>query len=168
MWGWQLLWVVGLALGSVIAARKSPLVLPRGLVILACTVCVAFFFVRHTSVEQIFNAEPYAVLVDKWHLGPLRLVNAAALVVVLMRFGGKLGSLRPLQPLAALGQTSIEVFCVHVLCCLVAVSLNADADPMLEPWQQASVLVFTLSALFATPLLRNAWMGRTTATNGAT
>lgn len=161
MWGWQFLWIVGLAAGTAIAARKAPLVLSRSLLVSGCVIALAFFVLRHSSIDQAFNADLYGRLVDKWHLGPLRLINFAALVVVLIRFGPAIGRSRIMQPLAALGQTSLEVFCVHVLCCLVAVSLNEDADPMLEPWQQIIILFVTLAALFITPQIRNAWKRQT-------
>jgi hypothetical protein len=62
-----------------------------------------------------------------------------------------------MTPLAALGQASIEVFSVHVLCCLAGNALSKDADPNLPAWQQMVLAVVTLSALFLTAQLVLRW-----------
>jgi hypothetical protein len=160
MWGWQLLWVVGLAAGTAVASRTTPIRLPNTVVITGCIAAIIFFVLRHGPSEQWFNPAIYNALIDKWHLGPLRVLSFASLTIVLIRFGSGLGRLSFVQPLASLGQASLEVFCVHVMCCLIGVSLNADADPMLEPWQQIILLIATFCALFATPWIRNQWRQR--------
>ena len=61
-------------------------------------------------------------------------------------------------PALPLGQASIEVFSVHVLCCLAGHALSEDADPTQPWWQQAILLIVTISALFLTALASRTWV----------
>jgi OpgC protein len=67
-----------------------------------------------------------------------------------VRFGTRIAALPFLTRFAALGQASIEVFCVHVLCCLGGHALSKDADPNLPWWEQLVLLTVTIFALFFT------------------
>ncbi|HEX4231021.1 MAG TPA: OpgC domain-containing protein [Bryobacteraceae bacterium] len=150
LYGWQLLWMAGLALGSTTPLRSASIRFPRWLIVTSCTLAIAFFVLRHSPADQWMNADLYGRLVDKWQLGPVRIVNFSALAIVLVRFGGVLARSRPLLPFASLGQASLEVFCVHVVFCLAGIALSPDADPVLPAWQQICLLILTMSALFAT------------------
>ncbi len=167
MYAWQLLWMVGLALGSIYsdqlsgvdatekAARKDGF--PRWLGILSTCVAVIFLVLRYSPVDHWINPDSYGWLIDKWHLGPARVINFAALTIFFVRFGQNIASLPVFQPLALLGRASIEVFSVHVLCCLAGDALSRDADPNL-PWsQQIPLLVLTITALFVTAYLSGKW-----------
>lgn len=159
-YGWQFLWMVGLALGSIYAdsisapaqtnARKSEMGIPGWLLKLSFLIAAVFLVLRYSSVDRWIDPNVYGWLIDKWHLGPARVINFTALAIVLVRFGARIGTLPFLMPLAALGQASIEVFCVHVLCCIGGDALSKDADPNLPWWEQLVLLAITLSALFAT------------------
>ncbi len=160
LYAWQFLWMVGLALGSIYADKiagtaqpagdASQIGIPGWLLRLSVVVAATFLILRYSPVDRWMDANLYGWLIDKWHLGPARVVNFSAVTIVLVRFGAQIARLRFLRPLAALGQASIEVFSVHVLCCIAANALSKDADPNLPWWLQAFVLAFTLSALFAT------------------
>ena len=99
------------------------------------------------------DANVYGWLIDKWHLGAGRIINFAAIAIVLVRFGGRIAALPFMAPLALLGQASLEVFCVHILCCFTGDALSRDADPNLPWYVQAVLLVSTVTALFAIALL---------------
>ncbi len=160
LFAWQLLWMVGLALGTLYAqrlanpmrqeARYPAFSLPDRLLKIGLIVAAIFLILRYSPVDQWMNGDAYGRLIDKWHLGPVRVVNFSALTVILIRFGTRIARLPFLIPLASLGQASIEVFSVHVLCCLCGVALSKDADPNLPWWQQALLLAFTFTALFLT------------------
>lgn len=155
MYAWQLLWFVGLALGTIysdqVAANPpEPSLLPSRLVQLSVGVSLVLLALRYSPVDRWINPDSYGWLIDKWHLGPARVINFAALAIVLVRFGQHIAALPLFQPLAMLGRASIEVFSVHVLCCLIGDGLSADADPNLPWWQQVPLLLFTVAALFAT------------------
>jgi hypothetical protein len=160
LYAWQLLWMVGLALGSLYAqklaippqagADESRVGLPGWLLKTSLIFASIFLILRYSPVDQWMNADLYGRLIDKWHLGPIRVVNFSAITIVLVRFGARIAGLPFLRPLALLGQASIEVFSVHVLCCIGGVALSKDADPNLPWWQQALLLAFTFTALFLT------------------
>jgi hypothetical protein len=165
LWGWQMLWLTGLALGSLNADLDSPREkegagLPGWVVRLALCVAVVFCVLRYCPLDQWMDTNLYGWLIDKWHLGPARVINFSALAILLVRFGSRVASLPFLQPLALLGRASIEVFSVHVLCCLAGHALNSDADPMLPLWQQIILLVVTLALLFATAQAHRNWAAR--------
>jgi hypothetical protein len=175
VYAWQLLWMVGLALGSIYAesingappaatgtapASDSEVGIPGWLLKLSIAVAAVFLVLRYSPIEQWLNPDKLGWLIDKWHLGPARLLNFAALSIVLVRFGGRLAVLPFIKPLASLGQASIEVFSVHVLCCLAGHALNPDADAALPWWQQAILLPATIAALFLTAHLQRKWTAK--------
>ncbi len=164
MYAWQLLWMVGLALGSIYSDQVSEpkpekettenAGLPPWLIRLSIVIAAVFLILRYSPLDHWMNPDTYGWLIDKWHLGPARVINFAALTIFLVRFGQHIAALPVFQPLALLGRASLEVFSVHVLCCLAGDALSHEADPNL-PWgQQVPLLAMTLSALFLTGYLR--------------
>ena len=164
MFAWQLLWMVGLALGSIYSdeisepkpadALPDDAGFPRWLIRLSIVMTAVFLVLRYSPLDHWMNPDTYGWLIDKWHLGPARVINFAALTIFLVRFGQYIAALPILQPLALLGRASIEVFSVHVLCCLGGDALSHDADPNLPWWQQVPLLAITLGVLFLTAYLR--------------
>lgn len=161
-WAWQLLWMVGLALGSIYSDQivgsdppdAAPHRIPPLLTRASVWVALVFLVLRYSPVDHWMDPDSYGWLIDKWHLGPARVINFAAITLVVVRFGEKVASLAIFQPLALLGRASIEVFSVHVLCCLAGHSLSADADPNYPGWVQLILLVGTVAALFLTAQLQ--------------
>lgn len=160
LYAWQLLWMVGLALGSLYADALYEAQSPNGdnrdnsfpppLLKLSWLLAGIFLVLRYCPLDQWIHPNLYGWLIDKWHLGPLRVINFAALTILLVRYGARIAAFPFMKPLALLGQASLEVFCVHVLCCLGGDALSHDADPHLPWWQQVLLLIVTVSAMFYT------------------
>jgi hypothetical protein len=160
LYGWQLLWISGLALGSIYAdsllasaqtnRAESKIGIPRWLLNLGFVVAAVFIILRYSPTDRWMNPDVYGWLVDKWHLGPARIINFAALAIVLTRIGPRIAVSPLIRPLASLGQASIEVFSVHVLFCVAGHALSKEADPQLPWWEQIILLTATISALFLT------------------
>ena len=158
LYGWQLLWIVGLSLGSIYAdsvagtreGAPSDHAIPAWLLKLAFVVALGFLLLRYSPTDQWVNPAAYGWLIDKWHLGAARVINFAAIAILLARYGAHIAGLPFIKPLASLGQASIEVFSVHVLFCIAGNALSKDADPQLPWWQQVLLLAVTISALFFT------------------
>src|SRR5207248_1946821 len=139
LYGWQLLWMVGLALGSIYADSiadaaqsnevQSEARIPGWLLKLSLVIGAVFLVLRYSPAERWINPDVYGWLIDKWHLGAARIINFSALAIILTRFGTRIAALPFMRPLALLGQASIEVFSVHVLCCLGGHTLSKEADP---------------------------------------
>jgi hypothetical protein len=163
LYGWQLLWMLGLALGSTYesfsaapsnAADSDPRI-PSWLVKLSCMVAATFLLLRYAPPNHWMNAQVYAWLTDKWHLGAARLIDFAAITLLIVRFGHRIAGLPLFRPLASLGQASIQVFSVHVLFCVAGQALSNEASPELPWWEQGILLSATISALFITAHLAN-------------
>jgi hypothetical protein len=163
LYGWQLLWMVGLALGSIYADSiadaaqlnevQSEARIPGWLLKLSLVIGAVFLVLRYSPAERWINPDVYGWLIDKWHLGAARIINFSALAIILTRFGTRIAALPFMRPLALLGQASIEVFSVHVLCCLGGHTLSKEADPQLPWWQQVILLSVTIALLFITARL---------------
>jgi hypothetical protein len=172
LYAWQLLWIVGLALGSIVAGfsdeagDQSGNKLPKWLLQLSITLAAAFLLMRYLPLDRWLDPNLYGWLIDKWHLAPVRVLNFAALAVVLVRFGARIAALPFIAPLALLGQASIEVFSVHVLFCIAGDALSHDADPNLPWWQQLILLAVTLTGLFLVAYAHRLWVSKRRAPPG--
>ena len=117
---WQFVWVSGLAFGE--TALHRPL-LPdkwRPAVGIPCAVIVLTgLLARHGFVP--FNPDLF-LWMDKWTLGPLRLLNFAAWVGLLLAWKPQVPS-APLKPLALLGRNSLAVFSFHLPLVVIATTM---------------------------------------------
>lgn len=132
IWAWQLLWVAGLWLG---VSRQETVArapgFPPGVVPAAVIVALSCLIWRHVAGQVPFGTnEMLNLLFDKWQLGPLRLVNLAALVVLAMHYGPALARRLPrMHWLETLGAASLTVFCAHLVLVLVLLGLlGADYE----------------------------------------
>jgi hypothetical protein len=144
LFGWQFLWIGGLALGQ----ARFPANWPKWILALCGVVAAALFICRHTAFADVTGPALFDVLVNKWRLGILRLVNAAALGVLLLRFGSPLADSRLGENLAVLGRASLEVFSAHVLLCFLFLGVQPAPDARFAPWQDAIIVTSALGILF--------------------
>jgi hypothetical protein len=151
LWAWQFLWIVGVWLGVRWAQNSLPIekwakrtIIPAALIAVAC-------FVLRRAIEHGLQLGPTEFLFDKWHLGPLRLVDftaVAMLLIVTQRIWKPLA----VRPLVLMGQSSLQVFCVHLLCCFAGLTLLGNAS-MLSGWKQIALLSGTFAAMLITAKL---------------
>jgi hypothetical protein len=57
-----------------------------------------------------------------------------------------------IRPLVLLGQSSLQVFCVHLLFCFAGLTLMGNAS-MLNGWRQFALLSVTIAAMLITAKL---------------
>jgi hypothetical protein len=148
LWAWQFLWLVGMWVG--VCWAKDQLDLPRlarQFTIPALFVVSALLATRYAVGRglELGNSELYF---DKWHLGVVRLIDFTAIAVLLIRAHSYLKPLS-IRPLVLLGQSSLQVFCTHLLFCFAGLTLLGNAS-MLSSWKQFGLLVTTLSAMLLT------------------
>ena len=151
LWAWQFLWLVGMWVGGCWA--KDQLDLPRlarQLTIPALFVVSALLATRY-AVGRGLELGSYELYFDKWHLGVVRLVDFTAIAVLLIRAHSYLKPLS-IRPLVLLGQSSLQVFCTHLLFCFAGLTLLGNAS-MLSSWKQFGLLVTTVSAMLLTAKL---------------
>jgi len=129
---WQFLWFFGLWMGSSRnAPNAQPFVFPGWILGAALSAAGGCFIWRHFGPGgQAPFGDPNALnlLFDKWRLGPLRLLNLAALGIVAIRFGPSLLRRLP-RPrwLEDMGSASLPVFCAHLVAVFVVMALTGGA-----------------------------------------
>jgi hypothetical protein len=151
LWAWQFLWIAGVWLGVRWAQNNLPIEKwAKRALIPAAVIAVACFVVRR-AIEHGLQLGPSEFLFDKWHLGPLRLLDFTAVAVLLIVTQSWWKPLA-VGPLVLMGQSSLQVFCVHLLCCFGGLTLLGNAS-MLSGWRQAALLSGTLAAMLLTAKL---------------
>jgi hypothetical protein len=151
---WQLLWLVGLRLGAVNGVAE-PTRLPddrrwSGWGMLAVMSLAALFFTwRHVVGQAAFGSDAMLnALFDKWHLGPMRLLNFAVLALIVVHARPVLVEWAANSSIATLGRASLAVFSAHLLICLVLLTIVGDAvRPHLSVFESL-LLLGTLAALY--------------------
>ncbi len=121
IFAWQLLWVGGLCLGSLhLNHRQSARtwrITPLALGV-AIVMAIFFFGLRHGFLSIPGLTETGAML-NKWTLGPLRLLNIACLIALIIAFAPQRLPRFVGAPLALLGRYSLPTFCFHIPLALV-------------------------------------------------
>ena len=145
---WQFVWALGLCLGAhrALAPGRPLLAGPaaRRIALVALVVALGGLLWRHAAGQWPTAGVPQLdFLFDKWHLGPLRMLNFFALVLVLMHFGPQLGRLARVPALELLGRQSLPVFCAHLVVVLIALSVLGDKVGALSIWTELGVLAGT-------------------------
>lgn len=148
IFAWQFLWAVGLWIGSGQPALMKMRARPSFAFWCALVLAALFCCARHSFLWDVMNNPPWAILTDKWHLGPLRLLNFTCVAILFGTFQPALAKWARNGPLVMLGQSSLEVFCAHLLVCFAALALVADR-PSVSAWTQASIIVIGIGVLFA-------------------
>lgn len=115
--------------------------------IAALLVTAAFLLLRHPFLHVQFDGALWLGLIDKWHLGALRLLNFSSLAILFAVSRSWLARWLTIAPLVALGKASLEVFCAHLLFCFVALSLVKDAT--LPVWIQSVLIATSLIGLYS-------------------
>jgi len=151
LWAWQFLWLVGVWVGVCWAKDQLPLTrFAKRLTVPALLVVVALLAMRY-AIGRGFELGSYEIDFDKWHLGVVRLINFTAVGVLLIRAHSYLKPLS-IRPLVLLGQSSLQVFCTHLLFCFAGLTLLGNAL-MLSGWKQFGLLSTTLFAMLLTAKL---------------
>jgi hypothetical protein len=150
LWAWQLWWLTGLWLG--VRWVKDDLHLEewaRRLTIPAAVIALSFLVLRYAEfVDLLAVSTKYAWLLNKWNFGLGRIVDFTAVTLLAVRLRALLKPLA-IPVLVRLGQASLPVFCVHLLCVFFALTLLGNRD-FLRGWEAVVVLVASFSALLLT------------------
>lgn len=166
LFGWQFLWVMGLWLGSSRAAVKNPapIVFPRWMVYAAIAIGIVGLVWRHGIGQVPFPAHAELnPIFDKWHLGPLRLINFFALMVLAMHFAPWLTQRLPrLRFLEDMGSAALPVFCAHLVLALLLLAFTGDSRDT-RPWSVDAVIVGASLLLLYGVAWSTLWLDRRTA-----
>ena len=144
---WQFLWAVGLWVGAGCPGNVFNVLTSKMSAIAALLVTAAFLLLRHPFLHVQFDGALWLGLIDKWHLGALRLLNFSSLAILFAVSRSWLARWLTIAPLVALGKASLEVFCAHLLFCFVALSLVKDGT--LPVWMQSVLIATSLIGLYS-------------------
>jgi hypothetical protein len=149
LWAWQLWWLVGLWIGVRWAENDLHLeVWAKKLTIPAAVIAVFFLALRYVQFATDMDFGKFAPLFDKWNFGAARIIDFTAVAILAVRAQS---FVRPLaiRPLVVLGQASLPVFCVHLLCVFCALTIMGN-NAMMNGWPAVALVVGSLSALVLT------------------
>jgi hypothetical protein len=168
---WQFLWFFGMWMGASRSAPDArPFVFPTWILGMAVAVAAGCFAWRHlgpTGQAPFGDDAGFNLLFDKWRLGPLRLVNLAALCIVAIRFGPPLLARLP-RPrwLEDMGSASLPVFCAHLVAVFVVVSLTGGGYAALPYGADLLILAAVFVALYGVARAVLRWEAQGSRTNG--
>ncbi|QHE86171.1 OpgC domain-containing protein [Hydrogenophaga sp. BPS33] len=144
IFAWQFLWVLGLWMGFTHSQPgHAPTSFPRWMVGAAMALAIVGFLWRHTAGQTPMpDGSAVNLMFDKWHLGPLRLINLLALLVLVMHFAPWLQRHLPRwRVLETLGKAALPVFCAHLVAALLALAVFGPARPE-RPWSVDLLVLF--------------------------
>ncbi|MBB5339662.1 OpgC domain-containing protein [Tunturiibacter gelidoferens] len=148
LFAWQGVWIAGLWLGAKSAEGEMPLKRVPGYVVAVCgAVCLFFLGVRHHWLGPVLTQESLGIGLDKWQIGPMRVVNLAAFLVVGYWMRRYLVKLISVEPFLTLGKASLQVFCAHVFFVFVGLTLLYEDTPQLHGARAYGVLSLTFAGL---------------------
>jgi hypothetical protein len=148
LWAWQFLWILGLWFGVRWVQGNLPVEKWARRAVVPAAIVVAVLLPLRYAVGRVVELGAFEPIFDKWHFGVVRLINFAAVAVLLIRFQSILKPLA-VRPLVLLGQASLQVFCIHLLFTFAGLTLLGNAA-MLSAWQQIALLAATLAAMLLT------------------
>ena len=155
---WQFLWMLGLWMGATRhEPGHGPWRVPRPAVLLSLGVALVCLVWRHAVGQVPMPGVPAVNLMfDKWQLGPLRLLNFLALLLLTIAYGPRLKQRLPRpRALELLGRAALPVFCAHLVMVLLALALLGAAHEGRSWWIDSAVLAAGLAGLWLT-----AWVSR--------
>lgn len=115
LFAWQAVWIAGLWLGAKSAMGELPLrKIPGWGVAISATVCMFFIAVRYGWLGPHLVQQSFGMQLDKWQIGPMRVLNLAAFSVVAYWLRKYVWLAVSREPLLTLGKASLQVFCAHV------------------------------------------------------
>jgi hypothetical protein len=157
LFAWQALWVVGVWLGSRSALHEATFRrIPAWVASLSVLACVFFIGVRWGWFGPHLTQDALSTQLDKWQIGPLRVINLAAFSIAIYWFRKFLLRFVNTEPFLTLGKASLHVFCAHVFFVFIGLSLlmrDVDEDvgapaEQLHGIPAIALLMITFIALF--------------------
>jgi hypothetical protein len=146
LWAWQFMWIVGMWAGVRWAKDDLPVTKWAQRTWIPATVIALLLLVLR--YKQIFGLDlaHWAVFLDKWHLGVVRIADFSAIAMVLIRFRS-VTKVLAIPPLVLFGQSSLQIFCTHFLFCFLGIKMMGDGDRLFG-WRQAALILGTFAALY--------------------
>jgi hypothetical protein len=148
LFAWQAVWVAGLWLGAKSATEAMPLKkVPAWAVAASCAVCLFFIGIRHGWLGPHLTQQALGIQLDKWQIGPLRVVNLITFTIVGYWLRKYVVKVVEREPFLTLGKASLEVFCAHLFFVFVGLALLYGDVEQLRGLAAITLLTVTFLAL---------------------
>lgn len=153
LFAWQAVWMVGLWIGAKTAIERAPFrEVPGWLAAASVATCLFFVGIRYGWLGPHLTTQALAIELDKWRIGPLRVVNLIAFAVFFYWLRKYALRVVAIEPLPTLGKASLRVFCAHIFFVFVGLALlygdfNVDGLDQLHGLPAVALLVVTFAAL---------------------
>ena len=148
LFSWQWIWLSGMWIGAKSAEGKNPLSYITGKwTVLCASLCIFFIGVRHVWFGPDLTPEHFGYALDKWRIGPLRMVNLVACAGVIYWLRKYVKIIVSREPFLTLGAASMEVFCTHLLFVFVGLALLYNEVPQLHGIYAIVLLAVTFAGL---------------------
>jgi hypothetical protein len=153
LFAWQAVWAVGVWLGARGALEAEPFrKVPGWLAAMSVAICVFFVGVRFGWLGPRLTSQALGIALDKWQIGPLRVVNLIAFAIFFYWLRKYAMRLVGIEPFLTLGKASLRVFCAHIFFVFVGLALlygdfNADGLDQLHGLPAILLLLITFTAL---------------------
>ncbi len=159
LFAWQWVWIAGMWLGAKSAEGPLPISrVPGRVVALSAVVCAFFIGVRYEWFHPIgwlgtrLTQQGLGMMLDKWSIGPLRLVNLVCFTIVLYWLRKPVLRIVSVEPFLTLGKASLEVFCAHVIFVFFGLALLYGEVTQRHGYFAMGLLVLTFSGMILVAL----------------
>jgi hypothetical protein len=148
LFAWQGVWIGGLWLGATSATGVLPLrKIPGWVAVASGVVCVFFIGVRHGWLGPHLTQDSLGIQLDKWQIGPLRVLNLLAFTIVFYWLRKYVLRVVSVEPFLTLGKASLHVFCAHLFFVFVGLTLLVGEVEQLQGVTAIALVVVTFAAL---------------------
>jgi hypothetical protein len=148
LFAWQIVWVSGLCIGAISAQEDRFLGRPpRFLYQISALICIFFIGVRHNWFGSYLTEQALGMQLDKWQLGPLRVVNFISFACVIFGWQTLLSRLFVTEPFFMLCKASLQVFCAHLAFVFVGLALLYGTVSQLRGFDAIGLVTSTFAGL---------------------
>jgi len=124
LFAWQGVWILGLWIGASSALGATPLrKIPSWAVAVSLASCLFFIGIRHGWLGPHLTQQALGIELDKWQLGPLRVINLFTFTIVFYWLRRYVLRFVSMEPFLTLGKASLRVFCAHIFFVFVGLAL---------------------------------------------
>lgn len=153
LFAWQLIWLLGMWIGAESADNGIPFRrIPGYAYPISAAICIFFLGVRHNWLGPHLTQQSLGLQLDKWQIGPLRLVNLIAFSCILYWLRKPVKRIVMVEPFLTLGKASLEVFCAHIVFVFVGLALLYGEFTQLSAPYSIGVLALTFGGLILVAL----------------
>jgi hypothetical protein len=147
LFAWQMIWVFGLCIGATSTQQSRSFRPPRFIYQVSALICIFFIGVRHNWLGNHLSQEMLGKQLDKWQIGPLRLINLIAFACVIYWLRKLLTRLFLIEPFIMLGKASLQVFCAHMAFVFVGLAFLYGTVSQLHGFHAVGLLALTFIGL---------------------